>query len=98
MKKFSDFKIKPKLKSFVGQKIKIARIFNMEITILDFLIKPSKHKIGSNYIELQLKLGDTLYVLFSGSNILMGMIEQVPKESFPFTTTIINNDGHFEFT
>ena|SRR5690554_1822635 len=98
MRKFSDLKIKPKLKSFIGEKISISRIFNTEITVLDYVIEPSTKKPGTERLKLQIKKGETMHVIFTGSVVLMQMIQEVPKDAFPFKTTIINNDGHFEFT
>lgn len=98
MRKFSDLKIKPNLKSFVGQKISISRIFNLEIEVIDFKIGPSSAKPGTDCLDLQIKIGHQMHVIFTGSKVLMQMIQEVPKEAFPFTTKIMNNDGHFEFT
>lgn len=98
MRKFSDLKIKPKLKSFTGEKISLSRIFNTEITVIDYVIEPSTKKPGTERLKLQIKKGETLHVVFTGSTVLMQMIQEVPKQAFPFQTTIVNNDCHFEFT
>lgn len=98
MRKFSDLKIKPKLKAFTGEKIPMSRIFNTEIIVLDYIIEPSTKKPGTDRLKMQIKKGEMMHVIFTGSIVLMQMIREVPKTEFPFTTTIINNDGHFEFT
>ena len=37
-------------------------------------------------------------VVFTGSKTLMDLISQVPKDGFPFKTTIKKNDKRLEFT
>jgi len=98
MYQFSDFKIKPKLKSFTGDKIPIKRIFNTQIKVLDYKIEPSKKKENSNLLTIQIEKQEEKRVIFTGSTVLMQQIEKVPKEKFPFETTIINDNEYFEFT
>lgn len=98
MRKFSDLKIKPKLHSFVGDKISLSRLFNLEITVHDYLIEPSTKKPGTERLKVQIEKDNIMYIFFTGSKVLMQMIKEVPKEAFPFTTTIRNDNGHFEFT
>lgn len=47
MFKFSDFDIKPQVKSFEGEKIKIDKILNREITVTDYKIETSKYEKGN---------------------------------------------------
>lgn len=100
MHSFKDFGIKPKIKSFEGEKIKIERIINKVIIIEDFKIGVSKFKEKGNgdVLTVQIMVDNTKRVLFTGSVNLMEMIQQVPKEQFPFTTTIIRENERFEFT
>lgn len=98
MNHFKNFNIKPKLTNFTGEKISLSRIFNAEITVFGFVIEPSTKKPGTERLKLQIKKGETMHVIFTGSIVLMQMIKEVPTEEFPFKTIIINNDGHFEFT
>jgi hypothetical protein len=53
----------------------------------------NKHKC-----KRQIESDGSKRVLFSGSSYLMDMIQKVPKEGFPFTTTIVKNNEHLEFT
>lgn len=97
MNKFSDFDVKPATQSFAGEKIKIHKIFNVEITILDYLIEPSE------YTEIRLRLSfkfkDEMRITFTSSKYLIDMIKKIPKEKFPFTTTIIKDvDDRYLFT
>lgn len=44
MNNFKDFNIKPKINSFVGEKIQVQKLFNLSITVLAFKVEPSKLK------------------------------------------------------
>lgn len=98
MNKFKDFNIKPKLNSFIGDKINVDRILNTEIEVLQFKIEESKKKIGTKFLTLQIVKNGTKHVVFTGSTVLINMIQQVPEDKFPFKTTIIKESGHLEFT
>ncbi len=99
-KKFSDFQIKPVLKGMVGEKIKISKILNKEIEVIDFRIDDSKYGAGGNKcLCIQFKMDGVDRVVFTGSKILMEVIEQIPKSTgFPFITTIIEDNERYEFT
>lgn len=96
--KFSDFKIKTPTQSLVGDKIKVARILNREITVIDYRIEPSKYGDSGRCLYLQIEMNNTKHVVFTGSSPLIQQIEQVPREGFPFLTTIIKDDQRYEFT
>lgn len=98
MNNFKDFGIKASLTSFTGDKIKIDRIINTEVTVIQYKIEESKKKVGTKFMTMQIEKSGTRHVVFTGSTILMSMIEQVPKEKFPFKTTIIKESEHLEFT
>lgn len=98
MNNFKNFNIKPELSTFTGDKIKIDKILNSEISVLDYKIADSKVKPGTKLLTLQIEKQNTKHVLFSGSTILMQMIEKVSKENFPFNTTIVKESEHLEFT
>lgn len=98
MNNFKNFGIKPELSTFIGDKIKIDKILNAEISVLDYKIEDSKLKPGTKLLILQIEKLKTKHVVFSGSTILLQMIEKVPKENFPFTTIIIKENEHLEFT
>ena len=98
MNNFKNFKIKPNLTNFVGDKIKIDRIINREIIVQKFKIEDSKAKQGTKFLTLQIELNGTNNVIFTGSKILQEMILQVPENGFPFKTTIIRENEHLEFT
>jgi hypothetical protein len=98
MNNFKDLNIKPSTSTFVGEKVRMNKVLNSEIVVYDYKIEDSKKKPGTKYLTLQIGRKGEKEVLFSGSNVLMNMIEQVPKEKFPFCTTIIQEDQMYQFT
>lgn len=99
MKQFKDFGISTESKGFVGDKIKIHKIFGKEIVVHKYAIKDSKYEDGNDKcLHLQISIGDKKHVIFTGSNSLMESIQMVEKTDFPFMTKIIEQDERFEFT
>lgn len=96
--KFSDFDIKPQVNSFVGDKVQIQKLFNLQIKVLDYRIENSKHKAGTKCLHIQIEKEGVKRVVFTGSNVLIGQIERVSKDRFPFTTVIKGDNDYFEFT
>lgn len=86
--------------SYAGDKIRIDMILNREIVVSKYKTEESKfpkNKSGK-CLFLQIELSGTQYIVFSGSDYLMNQISQTKPESFPFLTTIIKNNKHYEFT
>lgn len=98
MKSFKDFGIKPKLTAFVGEKISISRLFNLEITVIDYKIEPSKQKEGTKLLTLQIEKSGEKRIVFTGSTVLIQMIKKVPDNGFPFKTVIKGDNDYYEFT
>lgn len=99
MNQFKDFGITVTSKAFVGDKIKIERILNVNIQVHDFKIEPSKFEKGNGKrLCLQITLGDTKRIIFTSSMNLMDMVQQVPADKFPFSCTIIRENEGFYFT
>jgi len=100
MKRFKDFGIEQSAKGFTGDKVKMAKILNREIKVHDFRIEDSKFNQGNNKkcLHLQIVVGETKHVVFTGSNALMETIQKIPKQEFPFLTTIVEENERFEFT
>ena len=94
MKQFKDFGIKPTIKSFVGDKIKVEKIIDKAIVIHAFKIAHSKfEKIGKeDCLHLQIEFNGEKRVFFSGSVTLINIIKQVPEDSFPFQATLTKQD------
>ncbi len=98
MNSFNSFGIQPKVNHFSGQKIDIVQVYNIEIIIHDYKIEPSKKKNDTNCLTLQIETGGVKRVIFSGSTILQQMIKEVPRDKFPFKTTIVKRGEFPEFT
>ena len=99
MNLFSEFKITSSRVAFTGDKIKIDRILNREIVVIDFKIEKSKfEKASGKCLHLQIEYNNNKHVVFTGSIGLIGQIEQVPIDKFPFKTTIVKENDRFEFT
>lgn len=96
MNSFKDFGIKPTIENFTGDKIKIDKILNQEIIVINFKVVPSKYE--GVRLDLQIKFKDELRVVWTTAKYLIQTIEQIPKDKFPFNTTIAKVDEHLEFT
>lgn len=99
MKKFSELGIKPPCDSLTGDKIKINKILNREITVVNYRINTSKFEKNKSgkCLCLQIELDNEKRVVFTGSDVLIQMIQQVKTEDMPFTCTITKEGEHFEF-
>ncbi len=100
IKKFSDLGIKVENKKFVGEKIRLAKVLNTEIIVHDYEIKPSKYpdRGSDKCLWLQISVDGKKYVAFSIAKILMETLLKTSKDSFPFTTKIVNTNDSYEFT
>lgn len=98
MHNFKDFDIKPRINVFVGDKISVKKLLNLPIKVLDFKIEPSRQKEGTELLTLQIEKSDEKRVVFTGSTVLIDQIKRVPKENFPFQTTINGHNDYYEFT
>jgi hypothetical protein len=103
MNRFSQFNIKPAAKGFEGDKVKMAKILNREITVHAFKIEESKvtafKEKGSNKcLHLQISFNDEMHIVFTSSVGLIETIQQVLINKFPFTTTIIEENDRYLFT
>jgi hypothetical protein len=99
MHTFKDFQITSSQKTFTGDKIKIDRILNREIIVEAYKIEKSKfEKASGRCLHLQISLGQTKHVVFTGSVVLMDQIEKVPKDKIPFITTIVRENERLQFT
>jgi hypothetical protein len=100
MRQFKEMGITAERKAFVGDKIKVERILNREVIIHGFRIEPSKYleKGNGKCLYMQIELKDEKHVVFTSSMYLQDMIAKVPDDGFPFKTTIVKINDHFEFT
>lgn len=101
VKKFSDFKIElPATVKFVGDKIRLAKVLNTQIMVHGYSINLSRYpERGSKYcLWLQISVEGKKYLAFSIAQRLMLYLPKVPKDGFPFSTKIINDNDYYEFT
>jgi len=93
--RFSDFAEESKI--FDGDKKKIEEILNKEILVLDFKLKESKHHRDTQYVTIQFKIDNMIYILFNGSRVLAAQLEKY-KDNLPFYTVIRKIDKYYTFT
>lgn len=98
MNNFKDLGIKPVEKPLTGEKIKPNKIINLEITVHDFRIEDSKFYKGTKCLHLGIELSGVRYIVFMQGTVLVQMIQQIPIDRFPFKTTIIKENGRYEFS
>ncbi len=100
MNQFKDLNITPTDKGFSGEKIKMDKIINKTITVLDYKIAPSKFEKGNGKcLHMQIMYSNEKRVVFSGSLNLMETIEMIPEDKFPFETIIVKTDSdRLQFT
>jgi len=95
MLKFSDFA--EEVRPLDGKKVKIAEILNKKMVVINYKIKQSQYKKGSDrYATIQAEIDDERLVIFTGSLIL---IEQLEKygDKMPFEAEIKQIDKFFTF-
>ncbi len=99
IKKFSELKITMHDLPMVGERIQLRKILDTEIIIHHFKIEESKYpkKENDKCLYLQLSLEGKKRVAFSIAKTLMKTLEQIPKENFPFSTKITNENERYEF-
>lgn len=96
MKSFKDFEINSNSEDFDGDSIGINKILNCEIIVHKYKIGPSKY--GGECLTLQIEHKNDKRIVWTGSAKMMKDIQQVPKDGFPFKTTIVRTDKKtFEF-
>jgi hypothetical protein len=101
MKTVSQFNIQAPSKGFEGDKIKMSRILNREIVVHDFKIEDSKvfkEKGPGKCLQLQISFNNEKHVVFTGASGLIEVIQQIPSNGFPFTTTIVEENDRYIFT
>lgn len=100
MKQFKDFGIKPSVKNFTGDKIKMSKILNKEIVIHDFKIEDSKlfkDRGTGKCLHLQISINNVKHIIFTSAGALIEAIQQIHIADFPFSATIVENNDRYEF-
>jgi Tat protein secretion system quality control protein TatD with DNase activity len=103
MNRFSQFDIKTPERGFEGNKIKITRVLNKEIVIhhfkvVDSKIEEFKKKGTGKCLHMQISFNNEMHVVFTSGTALIAVIEQIPLDKFPFTTTIVEENDRYKFT
>lgn len=103
MNRFSQFDIKAPERSFEGDKIKMSKVLNRLIAVHYYKIDDSKVKAfqekgTGKCLKLQISFNNEMHVVFTSGRALMEVIEQVPKDKFPFETTIVEENDMYKFT
>jgi hypothetical protein len=101
MNSFSQFNIKQTQKAFEGDKIKISKVLDKEIVIHNYKIEDSKvfkDRGTGKCLHLQISINDSKHIVFTSAGGLIETIQQVPENSFPFSTIIIEENERFKFT
>ena len=97
MKEFKDFGLKPIEKNFIGDKIKMDRILNREIIIHAYRVDKSKVDSGT-CLTMQIEIVNEKRIVFTSGKFLTHSLNQIPKDGFPFKTTIVKQDWQYEFS
>lgn len=94
MKQFSDFAEDTNLD---GTKVKMSEIIGKQIYLMKFLIFPSTIRADERCLKLQFRfinvvngaeqVGDEDFVVFTGSEVLMNIMEHY-KNELPFAVTV----------
>lgn len=88
MRKFSDFGIKvPDNNMFDVPKVSIADILNCEIEVIDFHTNVTTIHGAGRYV-VKIKYNGTECKFFTDSDRIKQILDMIPKDGFPFTTTI----------
>ena len=96
IKNFQDLGIEPEIKHFLGAKLKVSKVLNKEIKVIDYEIKPSNYK--GECLHMQIEIGTQKHVFFTGSSVLINTIKRITKSNLPFMTTIVEENEHYQFT
>lgn len=103
MKKFSDLGVKPDddRKIFNCQQVSISDVVNTEIEVIDF-IADIKTKFGDSRYLVKVQQDGVLEKFFTNSTNIKSTLDKIPKEEFPFVTTIkatkCGNGKIYQFT
>jgi hypothetical protein len=79
-----------------GRKRKTDEILNIEVLITGYRIVPSKKNAGQ-CLTLQFEINNEKQIIFTGSEVLICLIERY-KEKIPFYTKIIKVNRYFTFS
>ena len=97
MKQFNELGIQDEKKGLVGDKVKVERVLEKRITVIDFNIVDSKY--DGKCLQMQIEFNEDKRVIFTSAKRLISTMEKVDKSSLPFSTIIKKQDDDtFKFT
>lgn len=80
-----------------GNKKRLDEILNREITVVDFRLRKSTKRDGTECLQMQFLLDDEVCVVFTGSSVLINQIKEC-KDNIPFTGTVVKLDRYYSFS
>lgn len=80
---------------FEGDKINIEAVIDQPIKILDFEVRPSEKKKGTDYLKLQIEFNGQKRFLGGGYQFLCQVLKDIDKCNLPFDTIICNKRGYY---
>lgn len=80
-----------------GVKKRLDEILNKKIVILDFRISKSNKRENSECLQIQFLCDGDVFVLFTGSGVLINQIQAV-KDKLPLKTTVVKIDKYYSFS
>lgn len=98
MTKFAELNIEVPPSLLIGEKIQMKKLLGNPILVHGFEIRPSKLPKGGNCYYMAITYKEERRIVFVGSVVLHKMLELVPKDKFPFETTVIEDNGRHKFT
>ena len=97
MKQFNELGIQDEKKGLVGDKIKVERVLEKRITVIDFNIVDSKY--DGKCLQMQIEFNEDKRVIFTSAKRLISTMEKLDQSSLPFSTIIKKQDDDtFKFT
>jgi hypothetical protein len=97
LERFSDFADEDK--PLDGEKRKLEQVLNMELVVTGERIRESKYREEGRrrYAQIQVELKGKRYVVFTGSEVLIGQLEKY-RDHIPFVATVKKIDRYYTFS
>lgn len=80
-----------------GNKKRLDDILNREITVVDFRLRKSTKRDGTECLQMQFLLDDEVCVVFTGSSVLINQVKEA-KDNIPFAGTVVKLDRYYSFS
>ena len=80
-----------------GNKKRLDDILNREITVVDYRIRKSTKRDGTECLQIQFLLDNEVCVVFTGSSVLLNQIKEA-KDNIPFPGTVVKLDRYYSFS